>query len=74
VADILDRHRIRRVPVIQAGRLAGIITRGDLVRTLSQVQRVCTVFHRRHLVRNADPATPLIDLYQHRFAAHMVDS
>jgi CBS domain-containing protein len=38
VADILDRHRIRRVPVIQAGRLAGIITRGDLVRTLSQVQ------------------------------------
>jgi CBS-domain-containing membrane protein len=38
VADILDRHRIRRVPVIQAGRLVGIITRGDLVRTLSQVQ------------------------------------
>jgi CBS domain-containing protein len=38
VADILDRHRIRRVPVIQEGRLVGIITRGDLVRTLSQVQ------------------------------------
>ena len=38
VADILDTHRIKRVPVLQAGRLVGIITRGDLVRALSQVQ------------------------------------
>jgi CBS domain-containing protein len=38
VADILDRHRIKRVPVLQAGRLVGIITRGDLVRALSQGQ------------------------------------
>jgi CBS domain-containing protein len=38
VADILDRHRIKRVPVVQRGRLVGIITRGDLVRALSQVQ------------------------------------
>jgi CBS domain-containing protein len=38
VADILDNHRIKRVPVMHDGRLAGIITRGDLVRALSQVQ------------------------------------
>ena len=38
VADILDSHRIKRVPVLQEGRLVGIITRGDLVRALSQVQ------------------------------------
>ena len=38
IADILDRHRIKRVPVVQGGRLVGIITRGDLVRALSQVQ------------------------------------
>jgi CBS domain-containing protein len=38
VADILDSHRIKRVPVVQEGRLVGIITRGDLVRALSQVQ------------------------------------
>jgi CBS-domain-containing membrane protein len=38
VADILDTRRIKRVPVMQAGRLVGIITRGDLVRALSQVQ------------------------------------
>lgn len=38
VADILDKHRIKRVPVMEEGRLVGIVTRGDLVRALSQVQ------------------------------------
>ena len=38
VAAILDSHRIKRVPVLRAGRLVGIITRSDLVRALSQVQ------------------------------------
>ena len=43
VADILDNHRIKRVPVMQDDRLVGIITRGDLVRALSQVQITKTV-------------------------------
>ena len=38
VADVLDRHRFKRVPVLQAGQLVGIIARGDLVRALSQAQ------------------------------------
>ena len=38
VADILDKRRIKRVPVVQADHLVGIITRGDLVRALSQAQ------------------------------------
>jgi CBS domain-containing protein len=38
VADILDRHRIKRVPVLRDGRLVGIISRRDLVRALSQAQ------------------------------------
>jgi CBS domain-containing protein len=38
VADILDSRRIKRVPVVKEGRLVGIITRGDLVRALSQAQ------------------------------------
>jgi CBS domain-containing protein len=38
VADILDSHRIRRVPVLHDGRLVGIISRRDLVRALTQVQ------------------------------------
>jgi CBS domain-containing protein len=38
VADILDSHRIRRVPVLHDDRLVGIISRQDLVRALSQAQ------------------------------------
>jgi len=38
VADILDKRRIKRVPVVRGDRLVGLITRGDLVRALSQVQ------------------------------------
>jgi CBS-domain-containing membrane protein len=37
VADALDTHRIRQVPVVSEGRLAGIISRADLVRTLAEV-------------------------------------
>ncbi|MEZ5843692.1 MAG: CBS domain-containing protein [Hyphomicrobiaceae bacterium] len=38
VADILDRHHIKRVPVLEDGRLAGIVSRGDLVRALSSAK------------------------------------
>ncbi len=38
VADILDSHRIKRVPVLHDGRLVGIVSRRDLVRALTQVQ------------------------------------
>jgi CBS-domain-containing membrane protein len=38
VADILDSHRVKRVPVLDGGHLVGIISRGDLVRALSEVQ------------------------------------
>jgi CBS domain-containing protein len=36
VADALDSHRIRQVPVVTGGRLVGMISRADLVRTLAQ--------------------------------------
>lgn len=38
VADILDAHRIRRVPVVTDGKVVGIISRGDLVRVLAQTK------------------------------------
>jgi CBS domain-containing protein len=38
VADVLDTHRIKRVPVMGAGKLVGLITRGDLVRALSRLE------------------------------------
>ena len=34
VADLLDRRKLKRVPVVEGGKLVGIITRGDLVRAL----------------------------------------
>ncbi len=36
VAEILDTHRIRQVPVIQDGNLVGMISRTDLVRKLAE--------------------------------------
>ncbi len=33
-ADLMARHRIRRVPVIEHGRLSGIVARADLLRAL----------------------------------------
>lgn len=38
VADVLDRHRIKRVPVLSNGQLVGLITRSDLVRALAGVE------------------------------------
>lgn len=35
VARLLDKHRIKRVPVLEAGRLVGIVSRADLVRRLA---------------------------------------
>jgi CBS-domain-containing membrane protein len=37
VADVLDTHRIRQVPVVSDGRLIGMISRADLVRALAEV-------------------------------------
>ena len=38
VADVLDRNRIKRVPVLEDGRLVGLISRTDLVRALVGLQ------------------------------------
>ena len=34
IADILEKHRIKRVPVLNAGKLVGIVSRADLVRAM----------------------------------------
>jgi len=38
VADALDTHRIRQVPVTDGGKLVGMISRSDLVRKLAEVK------------------------------------
>jgi len=35
VASLLEKRRIKRVPVLEAGRLVGIVSRADLVRRLA---------------------------------------
>ncbi len=36
VATLLERERIKRVPVVEGGRLVGIVSRSDLVRALAR--------------------------------------
>jgi CBS domain-containing protein len=36
IAEILQKHGIKRVPVLRDGRVVGIVTRADLVRALAQ--------------------------------------
>lgn len=38
VAEVLDTHRIRQVPVMEDGKLVGMISRTDLVRKLAEVR------------------------------------
>jgi CBS domain-containing protein len=38
IAKILERHRIKRVPVIDGGKLVGIVTRGDLLQALAAAE------------------------------------
>ncbi len=39
VARVMEEHRIRRVPVVEDGRLLGVVTRSDLVRALASQQQ-----------------------------------
>ncbi|MDA8148364.1 MAG: CBS domain-containing protein [Actinomycetota bacterium] len=52
VRHLLVERRIRRVPVLAAGRLVGIVSRGDVVATLA-TEWVCTVCGES--VRRLDP-------------------
>jgi CBS domain-containing protein len=36
LADLLARHGIKRVPIVQDGRLLGIVSRADLVRAMAR--------------------------------------
>jgi CBS domain-containing protein len=38
--DIMERHRIKRLPVLHAGKVVGIVTRANLLRALVSIHRV----------------------------------
>ncbi len=40
IAELLEEHRIKRVPVIRDGRIVGIVSRADLVRALANAPGV----------------------------------
>jgi CBS domain-containing protein len=35
IADLITRHHIKRVPILQDGKLVGIVSRADLVRAIA---------------------------------------
>ena len=39
IAATLQRHQIKRVPVLRGGRLVGIVARADVIRALSEVSK-----------------------------------
>jgi CBS domain-containing protein len=40
IADLLERYRIKRVPVLRDGKLVGIVSRSNLIRALASVAPV----------------------------------
>ena len=42
-ADILDKRDVKRVPVLENGRLVGILSRGDVVRAFAELPRPAAV-------------------------------
>lgn len=57
IAELLERHRIKRVPVLENGRLVGIVSRSNLVRALADAKPVDAQAHagdeeiRRHALQ-----------------------
>jgi len=37
VAELLERHRIKRVPVLKGGKVTGVVSRANLVRALASI-------------------------------------
>ena len=42
VVEAMERHRIKRVPVVCGGRLVGIVSRADLLRAVARLARATT--------------------------------
>ena len=41
-ADIMERHRVKRLPVVADGKLVGLVSRADLIRALAATPSVTT--------------------------------
>lgn len=45
IASLLERHRIKRVPIVKDGRLAGIVSRANLIQALATSRRTAQEPH-----------------------------
>jgi CBS domain-containing protein len=65
IADLLERRRIKRVPVMREGKVVGIVARGNLIRALASAAPVLAEeLHDDESIRNA----VLAELRGHRWA------
>jgi CBS domain-containing protein len=46
IATLLERHRIKRVPIVDQGRLVGIVSRANLLQALAALRRDIVVDHK----------------------------
>jgi CBS domain-containing protein len=42
IADLLTKHRIKRVPIVRDGKLVGIVSRADLIRAMAHSPEALT--------------------------------
>jgi len=52
IADLLERRQIKRVPVLSAGKVIGIVSRADLLKAISKAYPVQRRAPHRHSVAN----------------------
>jgi len=42
IADLLSKHKVKRVPIVRDGKLVGIVSRADLIRAMARTPGVMT--------------------------------
>ena len=45
IADLLQSHRIKRVPIVKDGKVVGVVSRADVVRALAQMPAAMSRSH-----------------------------
>jgi len=56
---LMTRERVRHLPVLEGGRLAGIISIGDVVKTIIEHQQVTIAELEHYITGRPAPAAPL---------------
>jgi len=70
IADLLEKHRIKRVPVVHDGKLVGIVSRADLLRILASGATLVSDEDSDRSIRNR----LLTELREQKWAIHLNES